>query len=834
GTRWRAASCTRPELDAIKAREDTAGHIHREVDAVVTEHRDEIARVFPDLNRYLSGYNLAQIYDTPGERFNLNKLICGSEGTLALVAELKLRVLPLPKAKTLFALRYDSFDDALRDAEKLVAFEPSAIESLDDKVMGLARENPIYTRVRDFIENADGSTPDAVNLVEFSAGPDDELDALIAAFRRYLAEDSDSRSTGFYHAEDTAAMAALWDLRKAGVGLLGSTPGDRKPLPFVEDTVVDPRVLADYVHNFRAILDSYGLEYGMFGHIDVGCLHVRPALNLCDPDDERIMREVMDKVEALVRRYGGLVWNEHGKGYRSEYNPDYFGGTLYAALGRIKTAFDPHNQLNPGKVVVPADDDTPLASMRETTRGAFDRQIPAVQRQRFATPIACNGNGACFNYDPRDVMCPSYRVTRDRLHSPKGRAAAMREWLRQVAATGVETLPEPAPARGGLMVAAARDTARTLARSASSGDFSHQVWTAMDGCLSCRACASECPVKVDVPGFKSRFLALYHSRYPRPLADYAMALLEPASSILARAPGLANTIAASRAGRAALTRWIGISDVPAFSRPSLYVFLRRNPEYRFSRERFCNLDADRQARTVFIVQDAFTSFFDADVPIAVVRLLARLGYQPMVLPFKPNGKALQVKGFLPEFQRAATRMAAFLQSVATLERPLIGIEPSVTLSYREEYPAVLGRDALPDVQLLEEWLTAELVSQDDPPPADKQTHTHTLLQHCTVATNCPESTSAWQRVFSHLGLSLGQTAVGCCGMSGAYGHETRHQWQSRGIYGLSWAKAFRNTKAIPVVPGYSCRTQIRRFSDAQPAHPAQVLLDHVDCVSAVG
>ncbi|HET7313022.1 FAD-binding oxidoreductase, partial [Salinisphaera sp.] len=242
GTKWRAASCTRPELDAIKNREDSAGHIHREVDAVVTEHRDEIARVFPDLNRYLSGYNLAQIYDASGERFNLNKLICGSEGTLALVAELKLRVLPLPRAKTLFALRYDSFDDALRDAEKLVAFEPSAIESLDDKVMGLARENPISTRVRDFIENADGSTPDAVNLVEFAAGPDDELDALTDPFRRYLAKNSDSRSTGFYHAEDTAAMAALWDLRKAGVGLLGSTPGDRKPLPFVEDTVVDPRV----------------------------------------------------------------------------------------------------------------------------------------------------------------------------------------------------------------------------------------------------------------------------------------------------------------------------------------------------------------------------------------------------------------------------------------------------------------------------------------------------------------------------------------------------------------------------------------------------------------
>lgn len=836
GSLWTAAPCTPETLERIKARDDLIGRIHREVDAIVTGQGEEIERVFPKLTRYLSGYNLAQVYDAERSRFNLNKLICGSEGTLAVVTELKLRLTPLPRDKVLFALRYDSFDAALRDAEKLVRFDPAAIESLDDKVMGLARNNPIYRRVRDYIEEPDGSTPSAVNLVEFTAAPDEALETRVAPFQRYLQDKGDdtSRATGFYRADAPAAIAALWDLRKGGVGLLGATPGDRKPVPFVEDTVVDPSVLADYVRDFRAILDDYGLEYGMFGHIDVGCLHVRPALNLCDPDDERILREVMDKVEQLVRRYGGLVWNEHGKGFRSEYNPQYFGRELYAALGRVKRAFDPYNQLNPGKIVVPEDADEPLAAMDAATRGSFDRQIPAPQRAAFATTIACNGNGACFNYEPRDVMCPSYRVTRDRLHSPKGRAAAMREWLRQLALAGADPLAEMPSRPRPLALAAAADAGKAVAgrlrRDAGAEDFSHQVWTAMDGCLSCRACATECPIKVDVPGFKTRFLALYHARYPRPAADYAIAALEPSARLFARIPGLANRAAASRPGRALLERLIGLSDAPAFSHPGLHHFLRAHPEHLFSERRFWALGAARQGRAVFLVQDPFTGFFDAAVVIATVRLLVHLGFHPMVLPFRPNGKALQVKGFLPEFRRTAERTAGFLREVAHLGPPLLGIEPSVTLTYREEYPATLGADAVPRVHLLEEWLAGNVAERATAgaPAGDTR---HTLFQHCTVATACPDSAAAWQRSFAHFGLALGIAHIGCCGMSGAYGHETRHQDESRGIYALSWATALQRADAEIVVPGYSCRTQIRRLHDLRPLHPAQVLLAHLEAAA---
>lgn len=823
GSLHEAAPVAGSALEALCRRDDAVGRIHREVRAVLREQRERIEVVFPRLRRYLTGYNLAQAYDATQDRLDLNKLVCGAEGTLALVAELTLKLTPLPGRKVLFALRYRSFDDALRDAQRLVAFQPHAIESVDDHVMGLARVNPIYERVRDYIEEPDGRTPAAVNLVEFADAPERALDDALAAFEAFLGGGDACggggeacRATGFYRADAEPAQKALWDLRKGGVGLLGSMPGRRKPLPFVEDTVVDPALLADYVRDFRAILDRHGLAYGMFGHIDVGCLHVRPALDLCDPDDERLLREVMDEVEALVRRYGGLIWNEHGKGFRSQYNPDCFGPELYDALRRVKRAFDPHNQLNPGKIVA-FDDGPPLASMDAPKRGSFDRQIPLAAREAHAAAIACNGNGACFGYDPRELMCPSYRASRDRLHSPKGRAALMREWLRQLGLRQAWP-PQASPPRvRGPWRRALADAWRRLRPATRAGDFSHEVWQAMDGCLSCRACASQCPVKVDVPDFKTRFLALYHTRYPRPWSDHAVAALEHAVPLAARVPWLYR--ASVRLGA---PRWLGLGDAPALSRPGLAPFLRRHPDYLFSHERYDALDAARRRRCVFLVQDVFTSFFDAELVIDVVRLVERLGYHPLLLPYAPSGKPLQVKGYADEFARTARQQAQRLTEVARLGPPLVGIEPSVTLAYREpSYAAALGQASMPfEVLLLEEWLAARLEHGGVCDGAS-----YTLFQHCTPAANLPASARAWTRVFRAFGLSLVQAQVGCCGMSGAYGHETRHLDTSRTIFALSWDAAMA---ALPhgalVVPGYSCRAQIRRLCGIDVPHPAQVLL----------
>ncbi|MES1956280.1 FAD/FMN-dependent dehydrogenase [Salinisphaera hydrothermalis EPR70] len=788
--------------------------INDRVKSIIDDNRGEIARVFPDLSRYLSGYNLAQAVDAKGH-CHLNKLIGGSEGTLALVSELTLKLTPIPNTTVLYALRYDSFDAALRDAERLVEYDPSAIESVDEKVMGLARDNPIYERVRDMIENADGSTPGAVNLVEFAG-----RDALPEGANRLDAalNNDEGGATGHYRAESAERRAALWDLRKGGVGLLGSTPGAKKPLPFVEDTVVDPRVLADYVADFRAILDEYGVAYGMFGHIDVGCLHVRPALDLTDPADERIMREITTRVRHLAESYGGLLWNEHGKGYRSEYNRPFFGEPLYGALGDIKRAFDPRNQLNPGKIVALEPERVPIAAMDAPTRGTFDRQIPSDERTAFPGAMQCNGNGACFDYDPAHVMCPSYRATRDRLHSPKGRASAMREWLRQLAATG-QTTADLVPAESPLWLRAARDLG--AAPTDPEADFSHQVWQAMDGCLSCRACATQCPIRVDVPTFKSEFLALYHGRYARPPVDYALAGLETGAVWAAKLPGLANTALRVPALRRILADKLGLVDPPALSRPSLPAWLKQYPAYRYTPDGWALMDDRERQRTVFVVQDAFTSFFDAPVAIAVVELIAALGYRPQVVPFSASGKPLHVKGFLPEFERTANRHARVVEAVAEHGRPLVGIEPSVTLALDTDYRQAIGR-ALP-VQPFEQWLAAALGEQAPSVVADASP-TYRLFNHCTARTESSASSRAWRDAFEHLGLVLETGDVGCCGMSGAYGHEARHRDTSQAIFELSWAETLAASTPQPLVPGYSCRSQIARFQQKTAQHPAQVLL----------
>lgn len=795
--------------------------INDRVKTIIDDNRGEIERVFPDLSRYLSGYNLAQAVDDDG-RCHLNKLIGGSEGTLALVSQLTLKLTPIPDTTVLYALRYDSFDGALRDAETLVEYDPSAIESVDEKVMSLARDNPIYERVRDMIENADGSTPGAVNLVEFAGRgslPEGaaQLDTALG--------NGEGGAIGYYRAEAAERRAALWALRKGGVGLLGSTPGAKKPLPFVEDTVVDPRVLADYVADFRAILDEYGVAYGMFGHIDVGCLHVRPALDLTDPADERIMREITTRVRHLAESYGGLLWNEHGKGYRSEYNRPFFGEPLYGALGEIKRAFDPRNQLNPGKIVALDPERVPIAAMDAPTRGTFDRQIPAGQRAAFPGAMQCNGNGACFDYDPAHVMCPSYRATRDRLHSPKGRASAMREWLRQLAEAG-HTTADLAPAESPLWLRAARDLG--AAPADPEADFSHQVWQAMDGCLSCRACATQCPIRVDVPAFKSEFLAMYHGRYARPPADYALAGLETGARLASQAPGLANTLIRRPTIRRLLARRFGLVDPPEFSRPTLAAWLRERPEYRYSPDRWATMaEADRE-RAVFLIQDAFTSFFDAPAVISVIELIAALGYRPQVAPFMPSGKPLHVKGFMPEFERTARHTARSINALAAYGRPLVSIEPSIARSLATDYRHALGQ-ALP-VIAFERWLAEALPVAERSPRNDNPRFR--LFNHCTATTDASASNRDWQTIFETLGASLDIGPVGCCGMSGAYGHEARHRATSESIYELSWSGALARDTAQPVVPGYSCRSQIARFDGAPIPHPARLVFDHLGRITA--
>jgi len=814
-------------LDDACARPDLIGQAHKLAVEIATSRRDDIARTFPKLRRYMTGYNLARMASSDGSTVDLAWLLAGSEGSLGVVTEARLRLTRLERHRALFVLRYPDFDAALASAQWIVGTDPEAVETVDETVLVLARGDVIYHKVRDFLADPEGQTTRAINLVEFRTHDEASLkakvDALVAELgRRRGAPGGPHGHTVVW---DAAGRQSLWNLRKKGVGLLGNAPGARKPVPFVEDTVVPPEHLAAYVREFRALLDAEGLRYGMFGHVDVGCLHVRPALDLKDPEDEARVRRITAEVTALVTRYGGLLWGEHGKGFRSELVPHHFGPVLYPELQRIKALFDPRNQLNPGKIATPAGGSYALARIDGPTRGALDRQIARSDRELLPVVIHCNGNGQCFDTSTDSVMCPSSKITRDRIHSPKGRATLMREWLRLLGHRGMSATAMLAV--DGRLPWIAR-LWQGLARVGRSGDFSHEVYDAMSGCLACKACATQCPVRVDVPDFRAQFLELYHRRYARPLGDYFTARLERMLPLMAAAPRLANALTGSALGRWVTWLVAGIADAPLLDPV-------RAPE-RLARHgipcsRLNDLERlPKDGRVVVVLQDAFTTFYEPAVLEASCRLLRVLGYEPHVLPYFDNGKALHIKGFLQAFGRVVSRNTELLRGIAALGFPLVGIEPAVALTYRDEYPKQLQAETGFRVWLLQEWLAEQdLSAPRHAVRAGSAGGGFSLLSHCTEQALVARAPEQWARVFGALGVPLELLKSGCCGMCGVYGHEVAHKQDSLGIFALSWkGKIDQRERDRVLVTGHSCRTQIERVMGFTPRHPAQALLSALD------
>ncbi len=831
-------------LAATCERDDAVGRVHRAAHDIAETERERIATRFPPLNRCLTGYDLAHLYTTDGH-FDLNSVLCGAEGSLALLDEATLNVLPLPKHSTLVNVRYAGFMEALRDAETLMSVSrPTSIETVDDTVLMLAMEDFVWDSVAEFFPEAADDTPArGINLVEFNDDDPERLAARVAAFTAHLGTDAGVERIGYTLAEGRAQIARVYAMRKRAVGLLGNAKGEKRPIPFVEDTAVPPAALADYIAEFRALLDARGLDYGMFGHVDAGVLHVRPAIDMKDPAQAVLIRELSDEVAALTQRYGGLLWGEHGKGVRSEYSPRFF-GELYPALQRLKAAFDPHNQLNPGKIATPArpgvsgiiDGTDPglLAVDGVPTRGERDRRIDERVWQANASAVYCNGNGACYNYDPNDAMCPSWKATRQRVHSPKGRASLMREWLTRQGDAGVDVLEvSRTQQRGGLgawLKAQPSKLRHAVARRRGETDFSHEVYDAMAGCLACKSCAGQCPIKVDVPDFRSRFLESYHSRYARPLRDYLIGGLEFSIPYLQPVAGLYNALLDQRLVDRCLSRGLGLVDSPRLSRASLKKGLAAWGIAEATPITLGRLTESQKARSVVLVQDAFTSHFEAELVLDIVELLSRLDIRVFVAPFHPNGKPLHVQGFLGRFQRVAARQAERLKTLSRFGVPLVGIDPAMTLTYRQEYVKQLGPTAVPPVSLLQEWLLglgpALLPSGWDPAAAAQADPGYRLLSHCTEKTNAPGSPKGWQQLFARAGLELDLVDTGCCGMSGTYGHEARNRDTSAAIYDLSWRAPVEDDANAGrlLATGYSCRSQVKRLSDSRLPHPLQALL----------
>ncbi|QDG94305.1 FAD-binding oxidoreductase (plasmid) [Rhizobium sp. NIBRBAC000502774] len=820
-TDWWSHPLDDTSLATVLKRDDRIGEIHRTVDRIARQDTDKIAEVFPSLNRYMTGYDLAHIRRNDGS-FDLNAILCGSEGTLAVIAEIELNLLPMPKHSALVNIRYTDFNAALEDARRLTGLNVASVETIDEKVLGLAKGDIVWNEIARFFPDDAGHPTNGINIAEVLADDPIELELKVDAVTSSLDGGADTRSKGHTIALAAADIEAIWNMRKRAVGLLGNVDGPVRPVAFVEDTAVPPANLAAYIREFRALLDNAGVSYGMFGHVDAGVLHVRPALDLTQEDHVPLIREITDAVVALTRKHGGVLWGEHGKGVRSEYVPEFF-GDLYPRLQEIKRAFDPENRLNTGKIATPNDE--PLLKIDEVPlRGSVDSVIGNEIRAAFDNSSYCNGNGACFDFDVTSPMCPSYKATRNRIYSPKGRASLMREWLRLLAERGVDPRREAERLnKSAKLLGIVRRTFNTL-NPANRSDFSHEVREAMDTCLSCKACAGQCPVKVSVPAFRSKFLNLYYARYLRPLKDPLVASIESTLPLMARFRPLYNLLVGSTLGRAAM-RLAGLTALPGLAPLSLPVLAASMGVEIARRDVIQSMPVNERERVVVFVSDAFTAHFDPSVGVAAIEVARLLGFTPLLAPPLTNGKALHVHGYLDRFRKAASKTSSELRRLAETGVPLVGLDPSMTLAFRSEYKEVADRESVSPVLLPQEWL-AIVLKPIDATPDVPESRPFRLLPHCTERTNAPSSSTQWKTVFSAFGRNLQIANTGCCGMAGTFGHETRNRRVSETLYGMSWSdEVARSDDIVTMATGYSCRSQVKEIDRKRLPHPLETLAE---------
>ena len=783
------------ELDAESwerkcAQDDLEGAAYRAVTRLAERHRDEIERRFPKIMRRVGGYNLDAFVDSAGR--NLARMIVGSEGTLAVILEAKLRLTPRPAARGVVLLEFADLFDALEAVVPCLDCAPVAVELLDDLLLNLTRKS-IQFKDHLAILKTDAA---AILMVEFFGVDTDDVRGQMLRLLDHL--QPRARIAAATLAATPAEMAPVWLVRKAGLPLLQSMSPGLKPETCVEDSAVPPERLSAYIRRFKALVEEHGTVAAFYGHASVGLLHVRPLLNYKDPADIRKLRALSEGVRDLALEYGGAISGEHGDGLlRSEHNERVFGSELYAAFGEIKQAFDPEGLLNPGKIVAapPLDDNLRYVPPRGTpvrlhTHFGFrdtDGMLGAAE--------LCNGNGACRKTDA-GTMCPSFMVTRDEEHSTRGRANALRLAL------------------GG-----------ALPESELWGDNMH---AALDLCVECKGCTAECPSRVNMTRLKSEWLAQSYRRHGTPLRAWLFgnirtinrigAACAPLSNVLLRAPG---------AGLAA--EWLlGVS--------------RRRPLPSFARMSFARWFAGhtRPARPaargrVVLFPDTFTLYNEPRVGIAATQLLETLGYE-VVLPRRRVccGRPMISKGLLAEAARRGRAQLDALAPYVAARLPIIGLEPSCLLTFRDEYPDLLHdprTTALAEQSvLLDEFLHRELQSgRLDGARLQSQGPALPALLHGHCHQKALSSTAASLALLRASGLDAREVDSGCCGMAGSFGYEREHYDISLKMGERALLPAVRATpdEAVIVASGTSCRQQIAGATGRTARHVAEALWERV-------
>jgi FAD/FMN-containing dehydrogenase/Fe-S oxidoreductase len=778
---------TEPER-AGRARSSTLeGRVHAELPELVSERREVIDRGYPGFWRRAGGYRLDRLASGP---FDLSTFLVGSEGTLAVVTEAVVGLVPKPSRTVIAVGHFTSTAAAIAATDDALACDPAAVELMDRTILDLSREKIEYAALGSILHG----DPDALLFVSFSG--DDEAELLVSLDRLTALWDKHSHGYHTLRAVTPAEQSALLKVRKAGLGLLMSASrGTNRPLAFVEDTAVHPSRLVEYTNRFAAVLDAHGMQAGFYGHCSVGCLHIRPFVDLSKPDEVAKMRAVAEEIKDLVREFDGANSSEHGDGLaRSEFNRELFGEELYEAMREVKRIFDPANLLNPGKIV-----DSP--AMTENLRDAALPDEPALRTHldfevlggssMRAAADRCMNIGLCRK-STSGVMCPSYMATRREEDSTRGRANAL-----------VKALSEPDPA------------------AALGDERLHEV---LDLCLQCKACKSECPLGVDMAALKSEALAAHHAVHGTPLRSRVFGSIRALNRIGAATAPLSNLPGRVPVLRRLLERGLGITaarPLPRFTRGHLLRWFRRHrPAGTGSRG------------PVTFLADSFTTFTEPGIGIAAVRLLERAGWTVRLAGSGCCGRSSLSKGLL---QDAARQARSLVDTLAETEGPIVGCEPSCLLTLRDEHRALLGGDSrVAEVgaraRLVEELLVkaidaGDLVLSADSWPAGKK-----ILFHGHCHQKAEVGTAATVALLRRIpGAEVVELDAGCCGMAGSFGFEAEHYDVSMTVGEDRLFPAVRaaGPETVVAATGVSCRQQIAHGTTRRAHHPVELVLSTV-------
>jgi len=764
------------------------GDIYRSLFEIGEGNRDEILSRYPKIQRRVSGYNLDEFVS--GSNFNMARFVVGSEGTLVTITEAKLRVVPVPKYKGLAVLHCMELIESMEATVAALDLDPSAIELIGSMIIRQAQSNLSYSRITDFIEGE----PEALLAIELVANSEKELAHKFDLLKEMISKGGWGYSLVWLTKD--ADQEKVWDVRKAGLGLMMNVPGDAKPLPFVEDTAVSPHVLPDFVRRFDSIVRKHGTEAGYYGHASVGCLHIRPLINLKNQEGIDRMVAISDEISDLVLEFGGSMSGEHGDGLvRSGYNEKMFGSQIYQAFRDVKTAFDPKKIMNPGKIV----DSPPMTDNLRygSTYGTLSPQtgFAFAEEGSFATAIEmCNGQGACRKVHG-GTMCPSYMATRDEEHSTRGRANALRAAMSGAISTDMLT--------------------------------SERLYQVMDLCLECKACKAECPSNVDMAKLKYEFLNIYHQENGYGLNNRFFGNVDLLSKMGAFFAPISNWMMNTSFSKQLLEKTIGIDkrrQLPNFAPQTFQQWFRSRVDTETPKN---------PKGMVVLFPDTTTNYNHPELGIATVNILEKLGYEVILPNSRCCGRPMLSNGMMSQAKANVDFNISSIYPFVEKGAKLVGIEPSCALGFISDFSDLASepekaKEISENTMLIEDFFLYATKEEDfqftNPPQNQKVVFHGHCHQKALVGT-----TSAMEVLKTIPGLEPVEIKSGCCGMAGSFGFYKDHFDISMQIGEDTLFPAIReeNDDVIVVSEGVSCRQQIEQGTQRKTKHLVELLSDYI-------